>query len=80
MATLQARARLIAETEALIGKEALVAYPTLPCVAPAIEPLRQDDDKFFAANGRSLRNTQIGNFLDWCGVTIPCGTDQPGCR
>jgi aspartyl-tRNA(Asn)/glutamyl-tRNA(Gln) amidotransferase subunit A len=21
-----------------------------------------------------LRNTLLGNFLDWCGVSIPCGT------
>jgi aspartyl-tRNA(Asn)/glutamyl-tRNA(Gln) amidotransferase subunit A len=78
IAILQARARLIAETTALIGPEALVAYPTLPWVAPPIEPLRHDDDLFVRTNAGTLRNTLIGNFLDWCGVSIPCGVDAAG--
>ena len=26
-----------------------------------------------ATNGKTLRNTLLGNFLDWCGVSMPCG-------
>jgi aspartyl-tRNA(Asn)/glutamyl-tRNA(Gln) amidotransferase subunit A len=78
IAILQARARLIAETEALIGHSALVAYPTLPWGAPPIEPLRHDDDLFVRTNAGTLRNTLIGNFLDWCGISIPCGSDANG--
>jgi hypothetical protein len=29
-------------------------------------------------NARTLRNTLIGNFLDWCGEPIPCGTGDAG--
>jgi aspartyl-tRNA(Asn)/glutamyl-tRNA(Gln) amidotransferase subunit A len=25
-----------------------------------------------------LRNTSLGNFLDWCGVAIPSGVDAEG--
>jgi aspartyl-tRNA(Asn)/glutamyl-tRNA(Gln) amidotransferase subunit A len=74
---LDARARLIAEVDALIG-ERLVAFPTVAHVAPALEPLKMDDDLFVTTNARTLRNTSLGNFLDWCGVSIPCGTGQAG--
>jgi hypothetical protein len=29
-------------------------------------------------NAKTLRNTMLGNFLDWCGVSIPNGTDAGG--
>ncbi|MGK6312033.1 amidase [Neorhizobium sp. DT-125] len=73
IAILEARARMIAETEALVG-DRFVAMPSVAHVAPKIEPLLADDDTFFAMNGKTLRNTGFGNFLDWCGVSIPCGT------
>jgi len=77
LAILDARARLIADTEALIG-DRLVAFPTVAHVAPPIEPLLADDQAFFAINGKTLANTALGNFLDWCGVSIPCGTGDAG--
>jgi aspartyl-tRNA(Asn)/glutamyl-tRNA(Gln) amidotransferase subunit A len=78
VAITQARTRLIAEMEATIEPGTLIAYPTLPWGAPPIEPLRKDDDLFVRTNVGTLRNTLIGNFLDWCGVTIPCGTNPAG--
>jgi aspartyl-tRNA(Asn)/glutamyl-tRNA(Gln) amidotransferase subunit A len=33
---------------------------------------------FFHHNFRTLRNTAIGNFLDWCGMSIPNGQDRDG--
>ncbi len=78
IALLDARDRLIHETfEGLKGGE-LVANPTVPHVAPPIDPLLADDDLFFKVNARTLRNTSIGNFLDFCGVSIPCGTGAAG--
>ena len=53
-------------------------HPTLPHVAPPIEPLLADDDLFFKVNARTLRNTLIGNFLDGCGVSVPCGVGDAG--
>lgn len=71
------RRKLIAETAARLAG-AVVAFPTTPVVAPALAPLENDDDKFFVANGRLLRNTSLGNFLDWCGVSLPSGVDADG--
>lgn len=77
IAIVENRARMIAETEALVG-DRLVAMPSVAHVAPPIAPLEKDDELFFATNGRTLRNTGFGNFLDWCGVSIPCGTGDAG--
>ena len=72
--TLAARERLIAAFEGRLEPAEPVLSPTLPHVAPALQPLLDDEDLFFQMNGRTLRNTLIGNFLDWCGVSLPCGT------
>ena len=74
---MQARARMIAETAALMG-DAVIASPTVAHVAMPIAPLEADTDVFFRANAKTLRNTMLGNFLDWCGVSIPSGTDASG--
>ncbi|MGZ2486952.1 aspartyl-tRNA(Asn)/glutamyl-tRNA(Gln) amidotransferase subunit A [Rhizobium pisi] len=74
---LEARSRLIADVERLVG-DRLIAFPSVAHVAPPIEPLEQDDELFFATNNKTLRNTAVGNFLDWCGVSIPCGTGEAG--
>ena len=42
-----------------------------------IAPL-EADEVFFDNNIRTLRNTMLGNFLDWCGVAIPSGVDADG--
>lgn len=74
---MQARTRLIRETTALIG-DAILICPTTPIVAMETAALEADQEVFFAHNGRSLRNTSLGNFLDWCGVSIPNGTGAGG--
>jgi aspartyl-tRNA(Asn)/glutamyl-tRNA(Gln) amidotransferase subunit A len=74
---LQRRARFIAETNAAIG-DVIVAFPTTPHVAMPIAPLEASDEDFFHTNAQTLRNTMIGNFLDWCGVAIPSGVDADG--
>lgn len=56
---------------ALQGFDALLC-PTVPIVAPEIEPLRASDDAFFKANGLLLRNTFAINFLDGCSFSLPC--------
>lgn len=71
-AILDARKRLTAAFTARLGAGEMVLFPTLPHVAPDIEPLLSDEELFFKINGKTLRNTLIGNFLDWCGVSLPC--------
>ena len=77
VAVQQGRARLIAEANAAIG-DAIVAFPTTPHVAMPIAPLEADDDLFSRENLKTLRNTMVGNFLDWCGVAMPNGRDAEG--
>jgi aspartyl-tRNA(Asn)/glutamyl-tRNA(Gln) amidotransferase subunit A len=75
---LQERRRIIAEFAGTFTGGAVIAYPTVAHVAPSIAALEADDDLFSRINMRTLRNTNIGNFLDWCGVTIPSGVDASG--
>lgn len=75
---LEARERLIRSFETRLSRGELVLSPTLPHVAPQIEPLEQNEELFFHVNAKTLRNTLIGNFLEWCGVSMPCGTAEFG--
>ena len=74
---LQQRQKLIAETTALLG-DAMVLFPSTPHVAMPTAPLEADQSEFFRANAKTLRNTTLGNFLDWCGVSMPNGTGEGG--
>ncbi len=74
---LSARTRLIAAVDRQVGGR-LIAFPTVAHVAPPLEALKTDDQLFVATNGKTLRNTLLGNFLDWCGVSIPCGAGDAG--
>ena len=78
VAILNARKAMIAELATIVAAGEVLVSPTLPHVAPPIAPLVESDDLFFKTNGKTLRNTLIGNFLDWCGVSIPCGTGAAG--
>lgn len=78
VAILDARERMIAELAGQVPRGAILVSPTLPHVAPPTAPLVENFDAFLAMNGRTLRNTLIGNFFDWCGVSIPCGVGDAG--
>jgi aspartyl-tRNA(Asn)/glutamyl-tRNA(Gln) amidotransferase subunit A len=71
------RARLKAAVAERLGG-ALLICPTTPGVAMPIAPLEADMEVFFRHNFRTLRNTSQGNFLDWCGLSIPNGEDADG--
>jgi aspartyl-tRNA(Asn)/glutamyl-tRNA(Gln) amidotransferase subunit A len=71
------RRRLIAAAAERLG-DAFLICPTTPSVAMPIAPLETDVEIFFHHNFRTLRNTALGNFLDWCGVSIPNGADGAG--
>ncbi len=78
IAIIDARERMTAAFSGMIGRQELLVSPTLPHVAAKVAPLLDSDDAFFAMNAKTLRNTQIGNFFDLCGVSIPCGTGNAG--
>jgi aspartyl-tRNA(Asn)/glutamyl-tRNA(Gln) amidotransferase subunit A len=78
IAIMQARSRMLEETRRLLTGRCVVAMPTVPHVAPSIAALEADDDLFIRTNARTLRNTMLGNFLGWCGVSFPTGVDEAG--
>ena len=74
---LRERQRLMAEVAVRLGNAVLLC-PTAPTVAMPIAPLAADQEVFFAHNSLTVRNTSLGNFLDWCSLSIPNGTDADG--
>lgn len=53
-----------------------LAMPTVPMVAPLLEPLVTDDNLYARTNLLALRNSTVVNFMDGCAVSLPC--HQPG--
>ena len=78
IAAMQARARLIATTNALLAGGCLVAMPSVAHTAPLVAPLEADENLFATTNLKTLRNTMMGNYLGWCGISFPNGTDAAG--
>lgn len=67
---LRQRAELVlAAKQTMAGVDALV-MPTTPNVPPAISALAEDQD-YARLNFLSLRNTVIGNFLNFCSASLP---------
>jgi len=71
------RERMIEACWEIVGPR-LVAMPTVAMTAPEIAPLEADVDLFGRTNLKALRNTNLGNMLDLCGLAIPNGTDADG--
>ncbi len=75
---LQDRRRMIADFAPHFAGRTAIAFPTVAHTAPPIAALEADDALFHRLNAKTLRNTMLGNFLDWCGVSFPTGTDADG--
>ncbi|MGE5147366.1 MAG: amidase [Candidatus Eiseniibacteriota bacterium] len=69
---LAARRDMIARAAAISAPFDALVMPTVPVVAPALEPLEADDDLYAKTNALVLRNPSVGNFLDRCALSIPC--------
>lgn len=72
---LQARRAWIAEMAAPLAQVDAMLSPTVPMVAPALAPLIESDDAFFATNALLLRNPSVINMLDGCATSLPCHAD-----
>ena len=68
----QARSAWIAKMHKAMRHFDAMLSPTVPIVAPPIEPLLADDAAFFATNALLLRNPSTVNLLDGCAITLPC--------
>lgn len=72
LAMLDRRQAWIAASEQdLQGFDALLS-PTVPLVAPDMDPLLADDDAFFRVNRLLLRNPSTINYLNGCSFSLPC--------
>jgi aspartyl-tRNA(Asn)/glutamyl-tRNA(Gln) amidotransferase subunit A len=69
---INARRDWIARTQAALASFDAMLSPTVPIVAPPLQPLITSDDKFFAANALLLRNPSLINLLDGCALSLPC--------
>jgi aspartyl-tRNA(Asn)/glutamyl-tRNA(Gln) amidotransferase subunit A len=69
---LQARRCWIARVGALAADVDAFICPTVPIVAPPLQPLIADDEAFFATNALLLRNPSVVNYLDGCALSLPC--------
>lgn len=66
----------IGRMSVLLARGDAVVSPTVPIVAPALAPLLDDDERFFAVNAQLLRNPSAVNLLDGCATSLPC--QEPG--
>jgi aspartyl-tRNA(Asn)/glutamyl-tRNA(Gln) amidotransferase subunit A len=68
---LQARADLQKRVSAVTQNYDAMIMPTCAIPAPTIEEVSSADG-FTKKNMLLLRNTTVGNFLDRCGISLPC--------
>ena len=68
---LHARRSWIARMTRQLARFDAMLSPTVPCVAPPLADLINDDAAFFAINARLLRNPSVVNVLDGCALTLP---------
>ena len=52
--------------------------PATPVPARPVAEIDTDMDSYLAQNIRYLRNTSIGNILNFCGLSVPCGFTSSG--
>jgi amidase/aspartyl-tRNA(Asn)/glutamyl-tRNA(Gln) amidotransferase subunit A len=67
-----ARSAWIAQVQPAIAPFDALLSPTVPLVAPLLQPLLDSDERFFEANGLLLRNPMLANLLDGCALSLPC--------
>ena len=65
------RADLCRRVSAITSNYDAVAMPTCAIVAPTLDEVSTADG-FTKKNMLLLRNTTVGNFLDRCGISLPC--------
>jgi aspartyl-tRNA(Asn)/glutamyl-tRNA(Gln) amidotransferase subunit A len=68
---LAARADLQKRASAVTSNYDAIVMPTCAIVAPTIEEVSTSEG-FVKKNLLLLRNTTVGNFLDRCGISLPC--------
>ena len=52
--------------------------PTTPLPSRPLAEVDRTPESYAQFNGRYLRNTAVGNILNLCGVSLPCGFTRDG--
>ena len=65
------RADLQKRVSAVTANYDATIMPTCAIVAPTLDEVSAPED-FVKKNMLLLRNTSVGNFLDRCGISLPC--------
>ena len=68
---LAARADLISRVSAVTANYDAIIMPTCAIAAPTLDEVSTPEG-FTKKNMLLLRNTTVGNFLDRCGISLPC--------
>lgn len=68
---LRRRSRLAAAMDERLTAIDVLALPTTPVIAPAIQPLLEDDDLYDRTDGLLLRNPQVANQFDLTAISLP---------
>ena len=74
----QGLAAVAASLHARIRQVGILLMPTVAVSPPPIAALEADAEAYRDANVAALRNTRLGNYLDCCALTLPCGYDGNG--
>ncbi len=71
----QRRDNFISRITPIVGAYDAMLMPTVPITAPRLADL-VSDEAYTRVNALALRNPSVVNFIDGCGISIPC--HEPG--
>jgi aspartyl-tRNA(Asn)/glutamyl-tRNA(Gln) amidotransferase subunit A len=69
---------LRARTVRTLGDVDALLVPTVPLPARPLAEIDASFESYMEHNGRYLRNTTLGNVLNLCAVSVPCGLTRAG--
>ena len=76
--TMRKRKRLCAETRAALHDVDALLAPTVMIPPPPLADAERDRHAYSETNLACLRNTALGNILDLCALSVPCGFTAEG--
>ena len=78
IATMRERAALRERARSLMRDVDALLAPTVMIPPPALAEADRDPKGYSEANLKCLRNTAVGNLLDLCALSVPCGFSTAG--
>lgn len=78
IATMRERAALREQARSLMHDVDALLAPAVMIPPPALAEADRDPKAYSEANLKCLRNTAVGNLLDLCALSVPCGFSTAG--